>query len=70
MRNVIKGIFENGQITLNERPPVEKRTAVLVTFIPEKTLAPAKKRQAGVLSGKIKMSDDFDDPIDAFNAYS
>jgi hypothetical protein len=63
MLTAVKGIFENGQITLMEKPPVDKRMEVIVTFI-EENPAPLKKRKAGILSGKVKMSDDFDEPLD------
>ncbi|MCE6992438.1 DUF2281 domain-containing protein [Dyadobacter sp. CY323] len=68
MSTAIKGIFENGQITLLEKPPVNKRMEVIVTFIDEK-IAIQKKRVAGVPSGKVKMSDDFDDPLTELNDY-
>ncbi len=68
MLTVVKGIFENGQITLSEKPPVDKKMEVIVTFIDE-TPAPLKKRKAGILSGKVWMSDDFDEPLKDFKDY-
>lgn len=41
---------------------------VIVTFIDE-TPAPLKKRKAGILSGKVWMSDDFDEPLKDFKDY-
>jgi hypothetical protein len=69
MPNVVKGVFENGQITLTEKPPVEKKTTVLVTFVSEPMIKGRKMREAGVLSGKIKMSEDFDDPLEDFAGF-
>ncbi|MCF2503115.1 DUF2281 domain-containing protein [Dyadobacter sp. CY107] len=68
MLTAVKGIFENGQITLTEKPPVNKRMEVIVTFIDE-TPKPAKKRKAGVVAGKFKMADDFDEPLDDLKEY-
>jgi hypothetical protein len=68
MLTAVKGIFENGQITLMEKPPVDKRMEVIVTFIEENPV-PLKKRKAGILSGKVKMSDDFDEPLDDLKDY-
>lgn len=68
MLTAVKGIFENGQITLSEKPPVDKKMEVIVTFIDE-TPAPLKKRKAGILGGKVWMSDDFDEPLEDFKDY-
>lgn len=35
MFTTINGIYENGQITLEESPPTEKRMRVLITFVEE-----------------------------------
>jgi hypothetical protein len=68
MLATVKGIFEGGKITLMEEPPVSKRTEVIITFMETVTDVP-KKRLAGVLRGKVKMSDDFDEPLDDLKDY-
>ncbi len=68
MLTTVKGVFEDGKVTLNENPLIKKRMEVLVTFIDELPLQ-AKKRHAGILGGKIWMSDDFDAPLDDLKEY-
>ena len=63
MLTSIPGTYENGQIRLEEPPPTDKPMRVIVTFTEEVAPAP-RRRQAGVLSGKIWMADDFDAPLD------
>ncbi|WP_229254644.1 DUF2281 domain-containing protein [Dyadobacter linearis] len=70
MLTTVRGIFENGKVTLMEIPPVNKKTEVVVTFLEDiKLEQPLTKRVAGILSGKIIMSDDFDEPLDEFKEY-
>jgi hypothetical protein len=62
----IKGTYENGKITLQEKPPFDYKVNVLVTFLEEeiidtKTLKP---RVSGSLKGKIRISDDFNEPLE------
>jgi len=68
MLTAVKGIFEDGKITLMENPRVNKRMEVIVTFIDE-IPKPVKKRQAGIINGKFEMSDDFDEPLDDLKEY-
>ncbi len=68
MLTSIPGTYENGQIRLEEPPPTDKPMRVIVTFTEEVPPTP-RKRQAGVLSGKIWMADDFDAPLDDLNEY-
>ena len=68
MLTAVKGIFENGEIKLSELPDVQNRVEVIVTFM-EEVPQGIKKRQAGVLSGSIQMSDDFDEPLDDLKEY-
>lgn len=68
MLTTIKGIYEDGKVTLMGKPPVQARTEVTVTFL-TKEPKPIKKRQAGVLTGKVRMSDDFDEPLDDLKEY-
>lgn len=68
MLTTVKGIYENGKVTLIGTPPVQARTEVTVTF-PEEAAKPLKKRQAGILKGKIYMSDNFTEPLDDLKDY-
>lgn len=68
METLVKGIYENGKVTLIGSAPVQSRTEVIVTF-PDSAPKLLKKRQAGVLSGKVYMSDDFDEPLDDLKDY-
>ena len=72
MLTAIEGTYENGQITLDELPPVEKKTKVVVTFLGGKETrdVPLKKRQAGSLKGKIHVPDDFNEPLDDLKEYT
>lgn len=68
MQTTVKGIYENGKVTLTGTPPVQSRTEVVVTF-PDKGAKPIRKRKAGILKGKIWMADDFDEPLDDLKEY-
>ena len=48
MLNTIKGYYDHGQIVLEETPPVETKTEVMVTFLTGETknINPAKENQA------------------------
>jgi len=72
MLTSIPGTYENGQIRLEELPPTDNPMRVIVTRTEEVSAEiPARpaKRQAGVLSGKIWMADDFDAPLDDLKEY-
>jgi len=45
MLNTIKGYYDHGQIVLEETPPVETKTEVMVTFLTGETknINPAKE---------------------------
>nr|WP_295932842.1 DUF2281 domain-containing protein [uncultured Dyadobacter sp.] len=68
MLTTVKGIYEDGKVTLLGNSPVQSRTEVTVTF-PPKESKPLKKRKAGVLTGKVHMSADFDEPLDDLRDY-
>jgi hypothetical protein len=63
-----KGTYENGKITLEETPDFNDRVNVIVTFL-EEIPSQKKRRVAGSLKGKIKYSDDFDEPLDDLKEY-
>lgn len=68
MLTAINGIYENGFVILEEKPDFNKKMKVIVTFT-EEVIIPQKKRQAGVLDGKVWMSDDFNAPLDELKEY-
>jgi Protein of unknown function (DUF2281) len=67
MLTSVRGIYENGSITLLERPLISNKTEVIVTFTEE--IKPIKKRKLGGLEGKIHLSNDFDEPLDDLKEY-
>ncbi|MCF0064269.1 DUF2281 domain-containing protein [Dyadobacter chenwenxiniae] len=70
MLRTIEGIYENGKVIFKETPPLQKRAKVLITFIDESERPILeKKRPLGTMKGTIKMSDDFNDPIDDLKDY-
>ncbi len=71
MLTAIKGTYENGQITLAEKPISNQKMNVIVTFLEEETgeKNPNKSRKAGGLSGKVWMSEDFNEPLDDLKDY-
>ncbi|WP_031528177.1 DUF2281 domain-containing protein [Dyadobacter crusticola] len=69
MWTTIEGVFENGQVTLSEEPPVTDRAKVSITFIEEKHSSIRRDRELGTMKGTIRMSDDFDEPLDDLKEY-
>lgn len=82
MLTAIQGIYENGQIILDEVPPVQGRTKVVVTFLDEKLPVEPKPRKADSLAGsgkegvrlgswegKYSLPDDFNEPLDDLADY-
>ncbi len=72
MLSAIKGVYDHGQIILSEEPLVKTKTNVIVTFLPsdEGILKDGKQKIIlGMLEGKIKLSDDFDEPLEDFKDY-
>ena len=72
MYTAIKGIYENGKIILTEEPPVKSKAEVMITFLTspddgEKTTK--QKVVIGLLEGKIKLPDDFNEPLDDLKDY-
>jgi len=60
----IKGMYDNGKITLTDEPPVRSKTEVMITFLLDSI--PKPKRTLGGLEGKIITPDDFNDTLDNF----
>lgn len=73
MYTAIKGIYENGQVVLQETPPTDKKAKVVVMFLAEETsLANSSKRGVtfGSLAGKgYSIPDDFNDPLEDLKEY-
>jgi hypothetical protein len=71
MLTTVKGVYDNGKITLAEEPPIkEKKADVIVTFLPEQQNAASKlKRVLGGLEGKISVPDDFNEPLEDLKDY-
>lgn len=66
MLTSIKGTYENGQITLDEQPPLAKKARVIVTILDE---VEKPTIQFGRMKGNFWMTDTFNDPIDDLNDY-
>ena len=70
MLTTINGIFENGKVILSENPPLKNKSKVLVTFIDEiDTNKINQKRVIGLLDGKYKVPDNFNEPIEELKDY-
>ncbi len=69
MLTTIKGIYNNGQIVLDEIPPTKNKSKVVVTFLEEIPSHPFKKRHFGSLKGKIGIPDNFNEPLDDLKDY-
>lgn len=69
MLSAIKGVYDNGKITLTETAPVQKKTEVIVTFLEEENTPANKIRTPGGLKGKVFLPDDFNEPLDDLKDY-
>jgi len=69
MLTTIKGIYDNGQIVLEEMPPIKNKSKVVVTFLEEIPSSPFQKRRLGSLRGKIGIPSDFNEPLDDLKDY-
>ncbi len=58
--------LDNKTIRLSEESSVSEKEVQLI-IIPKKTLKP--KRKAGLLKGKIRMSENFNDPLEEMRKY-
>ena len=67
MLTTIKGTYNNGQIVLDEAPPTETESKVMVTFLEE--FQTPQKRRLGSLKGKIGIPDNFNEPLDDLKDY-
>lgn len=70
MLTTLQGTYDNGVVVFDEKPPVEKKVKVLITFMEEVELPTEKKvRKAGGLAGQVWMADDFNEPLDDLREY-
>jgi hypothetical protein len=69
MLTTVAGVYENGQIILEETPQITQSAKVLVTFLEDITEQPLKKRVIGSMAGKMSIPDDFDEPLDDLKEY-
>jgi hypothetical protein len=69
MLTAIKGYYEKGKIIMQETPPVETKTDVIITFLSGEKENTAGKRIPGGLKGKVSIPDDFNEPLDDLKDY-
>jgi len=69
MLTTIKGYYDHGQIVLEENPPVQTKTEVMVTFLTEEVIPKSTKRTLGGLEGLVPLPDDFNEPLDDLKDY-
>ncbi|MEO8960297.1 MAG: hypothetical protein ABI325_00340 [Ginsengibacter sp.] len=65
MLTIIKGVYEHGEITFIEKPPInETKADVLITFLPQQKKENVKpKRILGGLEDKISVPENFNKPL-------
>lgn len=69
MTKTYEGIFENGYVVFKEAPEIPKNSKVKVIFEEKDVIKPAKKRKLGIFKGTIKISDNFDEPLEELKDY-
>lgn len=71
MLTIIKGVYEDGKITVTENPPIKEAKAdVLITFLPQQKNESVKpKRILGGLEDKISVPEDFNEPLNDLKDY-
>ena len=68
MLTTVKGYYDHEQIILSEKPPVQSKAEVIVTFLTdEEGIHKPNKRILGSLAGKITIPDNFNDQSEDFN---
>lgn len=71
MLTTVRGIYENGQIQLQEKPVFKTKKKVIVVF-EEEDIAAAKQEPTvhfGLLKGKVSLPNEFNEPLDDLNEY-
>ena len=72
MRTQINGIYNNGNIILDEQPTLSKPVKVVVTFMEEEEVTVKKKKPLVFVFAKgtvTFMSPDFNEPLDELKDY-
>jgi len=69
MLTTLKGVYENGKISLSEKPDFIDKAEVLVTFTKKLSKSAKPVKKLGGLEGKIRISEDFDAPLDDLKEY-
>jgi hypothetical protein len=70
MLTTIKGIYDNGQIILEEAAPTNEKVEVLVTFSEKVVKKELSDRAFGSGKGMVTyMAEDFNDPLDDLKDY-
>lgn len=74
MPTTIKAIYDHGTITPLEEPPVkDTKVEVTITFpdtaVNGRDETPKQKIILGLLEGKIRLADDFDEPMEDLKDY-
>jgi len=75
MYTAIKGIYDNGQVILEETPPTAGKMKVLITFLEEEGVVQSERQlgsllRLGALQGKTyNIPDDFNEPLDDLKEY-
>ena len=70
MLTAIKGIYKDGTIILNEKPPIDTTMEVIVIFTQEIKTAPKNIRKAGFAKGFFTyIAEDFNEPLDELKDY-
>ncbi|QMW05082.1 hypothetical protein [Spirosoma foliorum] len=74
MYTAVNGIYEDGQLTLTERPPTTRRTKVVILFLDESapdnvSVGLSTGVRLGSLEGRYSIPDNFNAPLDDLNDY-
>ena len=73
MYTAIKGTYENGKVILEESPPTQQKTKVLVMFLADEEKPPIilhKGVRLGSLVGQgYNIPNDFNEPLDDLREY-
>lgn len=67
MYTAIKGIYENGVLTMTETPPKIKKSEVVILFMNDSDTPKGVK--LGSLEGKYSIPEDFNEPLEDLKEY-
>ena len=72
MLQVVRGIYEDEKIVLEEEPVLKRKMSVIVAFLDEKDALKKNlktKRKLGILKGKVTIPENFNEPIEELKEY-